>query len=103
NPLRIVRHRTGLAGEGADDVPQGGGPGRAGAPVRLIPIQDARAAVPPPPAEQHVARPTVVRMTHLDPAMLIYRVDPLYPVLPKQMHKEGRVELHARIATDGSM
>ena len=42
-------------------------------------------------------------MTHLDPAMLIYRVDPLYPVLPKQMHKEGRVELHARIATDGSI
>ena len=102
-PRTIVTHDPGPSDEGPDDLPQGGGPGIPGAPVGLIPIQDARAAVPPPPAEQHVARPTVVRMTHLDPAMLIYRVDPLYPVLPKQMHKEGRVELHARIATDGSM
>jgi len=58
---------------------------------------------PPPPVEQRVARPTVVRRTRLDPAMLIYRVEPIYPDLPKQIHKEGRVELHARIATDGSI
>jgi protein TonB len=42
-------------------------------------------------------------MTQLDPAMLIYRVDPIYPALARQIHKEGRVELHARIATDGSV
>jgi protein TonB len=66
-------------------------------------IPDTRTPVPPPPVEPHVARPTVLRVTHLDPAMLIYRVDPVYPALPKQMHQEGRVELHARIASDGSI
>lgn len=42
-------------------------------------------------------------MTTIDPAMLVYRVEPVYPFLAKQIHKEGRVELHARIATDGSI
>lgn len=35
--------------------------------------------------------------------MLIYRVDPIYPPLAKQIHKEGRVELRAIIATDGTI
>jgi len=35
--------------------------------------------------------------------MLIHRVEPIYPSLPKQAHREGRVELRARIATDGSI
>lgn len=42
-------------------------------------------------------------MTRIDPALLIYRVEPVYPPLPKQMHKEGRVELRAIVATDGSI
>ena len=102
-PPTIVTRDTRPSDEEPNDTPQGGGPGIPGAPVGLIPLPDARTAVPPPPVEQHLARPTVLRMTHLDPAMLIYRVDPLYPALPKQMHKEGRVELHARISTDGSI
>ena len=102
-PHIIVRHDTARSDEGANDAPQGLGLGIPGAPAGLIPIPDARSPVPPPPVEHHVARPIVVRRTHLDPAMLIYRVDPIYPALPKQIHKEGRVELHARIATDGSI
>ena len=35
--------------------------------------------------------------------MLIYRVEPLYPELPKQLHREGRVELRAIIGTDGTI
>lgn len=35
--------------------------------------------------------------------MLIHRVEPLYPPLPRQIRREGRVELHAIIATDGSI
>ena len=42
-------------------------------------------------------------MTTIDPAMLIYRVKPVYPPLATQIHKEGRVELRARISTDGSI
>jgi len=48
-------------------------------------------------------KPQVVHVTHLDPAMLIHRVEPVYPPLARQIHREGRVELHARIATDGSI
>jgi len=35
--------------------------------------------------------------------MLIRRVEPIYPPLARQMHREGRVELRAIIATDGSI
>lgn len=101
-PHFIVTH-TGPSDGGASDAPAGLGLSVPGAPGGWIPMQGARTPVPPPPPEQHPARPTVLRMTQLDPAMLIYRVEPVYPALPKQIHKEGRVELHARIATDGSI
>jgi len=41
--------------------------------------------------------------TQIDPAMLIHRVEPAYPALAKQTHREGRVELRAIIGTDGSI
>jgi periplasmic protein TonB len=44
-----------------------------------------------------------LRFTNLDPAMLIHRVEPVYPPLAKQIHKEGRVELRAIIGTDGTI
>jgi protein TonB len=44
-----------------------------------------------------------VQVTHLDPAMLIHRVEPVYPALARQIHKEGRVELRAIIGTDGTI
>lgn len=57
---------------------------------------------PQPPTEIH-QKPRVVRMTQLDPGMLIHRVEPVYPTLAKQIHKEGRVELRAIIGTDGTI
>jgi TonB family protein len=44
-----------------------------------------------------------LQVTHLDPAMLIHRVEPAYPPLAKQTGRDGRVELRAIIATDGSI
>jgi periplasmic protein TonB len=41
--------------------------------------------------------------THIDPAMLIHRVEPVYPALAKQIGRAGRVELRAIIATDGTI
>ena len=41
--------------------------------------------------------------TSLEPAMLTRRVEPAYPVLARQTGREGRVELHAIIATDGTI
>ena len=35
--------------------------------------------------------------------MLTHRVEPSYPPLGRQLRHEGRVELHALIATDGTI
>jgi periplasmic protein TonB len=35
--------------------------------------------------------------------MLIHRIEPVYPPLGRQLHREGRVELRAVISTDGSI
>jgi protein TonB len=75
-----------------------GGPEAMG----LIPVADARPRRPDidktdPP------RPRMVHITTIDPAMLKHRVDPVYPVLMKQTHREGRVEIHALISEDGTM
>lgn len=35
--------------------------------------------------------------------MLVQRVEPQYPPLARQIHREGTVELHAIIGTDGTI
>ena len=57
---------------------------------------------PPQPAVQNQPR-SRVHVTTIDPAMLQRRVEPIYPPLARQIHKEGRVELRAVIATDGTI
>ena len=76
-------------------TPNGGvGPGilfsSGDAPAPEIPVVD-------PPKTRRIS------LSQLQPAMLSYRVDPVYPPLPKQMRREGRVELRAVISTDGSI
>ncbi len=56
----------------------------------------------PPPAEVPT-RSRVVQITRLDPAMLIHRVEPVYPALGKQLHRDGHVELRAIIGTEGTI
>lgn len=102
-PHTIVMHDPHPTSDGSDAPPDGVVPGIPGGPGGLIPIQDGRNHVPPPPPDRQVSHPSILHMTHLDPAMLIYRVDPIYPPLAKQIHKEGRVELRAMIATDGTI
>jgi protein TonB len=58
---------------------------------------------PPQPVIEAPSRPAVIRMTTIDPAMLRHRVEPVYPKLAQQIHKEGRVELRAIIGTDGTI
>ena len=57
----------------------------------------------PQPPPDTTAKPQVVHVTRLDPAMLIHRVEPVYPILARQTHREGRVELRAIIGTDGAI
>jgi protein TonB len=58
---------------------------------------------PTPPQVVTDAKPKRVTMTHIDPALLIHRVEPVYPTLPRQMGRGGRVELRAIVATDGTI
>jgi TonB family protein len=58
---------------------------------------------PPGAAPEGPIKPQIIRKTHLDPGMLIHRVEPLYPALARQIRREGRVELRAIIGTDGSI
>ncbi len=77
---------------------EGSGPGTPC--VGCIPLDDNRHQPPPPPP---LRNPTRVLVGHLEPAMLLHRVEPLYPPLARQVHREGQVELHAIISTDGSI
>ena len=45
--------------------------------------------------------PKIVRVTHIDPALLTERVEPIYPALARQTRRSGHVELHALISEDG--
>jgi protein TonB len=58
---------------------------------------------PPQLPAEPTRGPRIVKMTQLDPAMLIHRVEPIYPPLARQTHREGRVELRAIVGTDGTI
>jgi protein TonB len=77
------------------------GPG-ADAPCPGCVNIDRTESGPQPPSDAPT-RTERVHMTHLDPAMLIHRVEPVYPTLPRQLGRGGRVELRAIIATDGTI
>jgi periplasmic protein TonB len=57
---------------------------------------------PPAPPNEPPARPRRISES-VQAAMLIRRVQPSYPALPKAMGREGRVELHAIISTAGTI
>lgn len=79
-------------------------PGDGPAGPGEIPGVDLRAGIKPPPrVETGTEKPDAVHRTHIDPAMLMHRVEPVYPTLPRQLGRSGRVELRAIIATDGTI
>lgn len=85
-----------IAGIGAPD-------GRAGTqPPWGLGIDDGRRQ-PERPAEVRPTTPQRLHVTHLEKAMLIQRVEPVYPPLAIQIHRQGRVELRALISTDGTI
>lgn len=92
-------------GDGNDDTEiEGVLSGIPGSPNGLIPLSDPRTRGPEPARDDHrFETPRVIHWSHIDRAMLIRRVEPIYPPLARQIHREGRVEMHARIATDGTI
>src|SRR5262249_8584960 len=100
-PNTIVTHDHPLTiAEDAPPIIDGGIP----MPPGSIPIVDTPSGPnPPPPTRTAVDQPRIVHKTQLDPAMLIHRVEPIYPVLMKQIGRSGQVQLRAIIGTDGSV
>ncbi|HYA62908.1 MAG TPA: energy transducer TonB, partial [Candidatus Sulfotelmatobacter sp.] len=73
---------------------------------RGMPFSDSAHGPKPPDEQTNTGKPTTVRRRISEPvqaAMLIHRVEPSYPLLARQLHREGRVELRAIIATDGTI
>ena len=64
---------------------------------------DSSSTAPARPSTDVGGEPPKRLKTSLEPAMLTRRVEPAYPVLARQTGREGRVELHAIIATDGTI
>jgi protein TonB len=54
-----------------------------------------------PDEPPHVKKPLPVG--HIDPALLTWRVEPVFPALARRLHRSGKVELRAIIGTDGSV
>ncbi len=82
-------------------IPSGPGPG-VPCSAGCISIVDTRVQ-PTNPGDVLPRTPRRVFKEHLEPAMLIKRIEPVYPPLARQIRRQGRVELHAIIATDGSI
>lgn len=64
-----------------------------------IPTAGPQAPIVSEPRRQ---KPPLV-VTHIDPSMLVHRVEPVYPTLARQLGRAGRVELRATIGTDGTI
>ena len=88
-----------IIGESRDLGPAIDIPGTGPATGLINSIGSERQA-PPPPERQEKKR---VMVGHIDPALLTHRVEPTFPALARQLHKSGRVELHAVIGVDGSV
>ncbi len=84
-------------GEIGKGVPEGIGDGDPSIDPnsRLMPV-------PRPPEPRHQG-PVRISVTTIEPAMLLYRVEPVFPQIALQTHHSGRVKLHAIIGTDGSI
>ncbi len=103
-PTIVMRDPTSSASPTDDAPPAGIGDTIPGAIDGAIPLMDPRQRVVPPGNTEHrPTRPQIVRVTTVDPAMLIRRVEPVYPALARQTRREGRVELRAIIGTDGTI
>jgi periplasmic protein TonB len=65
-----------------------------------IPIADSRGPERPVEPPKQTTR---LHRSSVDPAMLVRRVEPVFPPLARQIRRSGKVELHAIIATEGSI
>jgi protein TonB len=89
----VVDNQTSSDGDYIPGTPEG-------QPIPGTPaIVNSHTETPPPPQQ-----PERIRVSQsVIEARLVRKVQPVYPILAIQVHREGRVELHAVIAKDGSI
>jgi protein TonB len=68
------------------------------APLNIIDTRRPPLAPDVPPQEKKR-----IHESHIDPAMLTRRIEPVFPPLARQIRRSGKVELQALIGTDGSV
>jgi len=100
-PPTIVNHDQTATADREDSPgdPIPGLPPSPGTPGGRIPT-NAQPVLPPPDDPP----PAQIRHSVSEPAQmaqLIRRIDPIYPPLARQIQREGRVELHALISSEG--
>jgi protein TonB len=80
-----------------------GGTGSDGPPNLLDGLGDKSGPEPPrsEPTPAPVPRKPIVVSQGVQLALLVHRVEPIYPSFAKQAHREGTVELRATISSDG--
>lgn len=94
-----------------DPEPEGGEPGLPTGGCPGCPVIPGAEAFSPDSSRAVVPRPSATKPEHLkpgrittvEPARLVYRVEPVYPPLAKIARRSGRVVLHAIIAVDGTI
>jgi len=86
-----------------DDEPIGPAPGEPGCYGCVDIGGNEKGPRPLEIATETHPRPQIIHKTQLDPGMLLRRIEPAYPALARQIHREGRVELRAIIGTDGNI
>jgi protein TonB len=87
-------------GEAVDRGPAIGLTGSEG-PAMPLNITDPRPE--PPHADEVTHEKKRIHESHVDPALLTRRIEPVFPPLARQIRRSGKVELHALIGTDGSV
>jgi protein TonB len=105
SPNAPPRQSGGTADRPEDPFGPGGPEGPAGPPciAGCINIGTNNPGPIAPVVDTTPRTPKRLIVTDLDPAMLTRRIEPIYPRLAIQTRREGRVELHAIIGTDGTI
>lgn len=98
-PITRSFNHTDTAPTNGEPIIDGASPAPTGVPGLDIvdPRNQPKRPVEPPREVKRIHEPGI------SPALLVNRVEPVFPPLLKQLHRNGRVELHAVIATDGTI
>ena len=100
-PIAPIDHSFTHADAPPDNGPEVPGAGAASPSSGLVPeIFDSRTQ---PRKPEEVPDKKRVVIGHIDPALLVNRVEPVFPPLLRQLRRNAKVELRAVIATDGTV